>query len=105
MENLKHTKGEWEVRGNRIFVKDTYRSIAIVEMQDNFDIVKGKAKEDFEAIANAKIITSAPDLLETLIEIRSKIQYEQGMNAISKSGKDWSIELKMANEAINKATK
>lgn len=60
----KHTPAPWEIRGNKIFVPNTYRSIAIVCVQDNFDFFKWKQKEDIEAIANAKLIAAAPELLD-----------------------------------------
>jgi hypothetical protein len=65
----KHTDGKWELRGNRLFVKDTYKSIAIIEVQNNFDIQKFKTIEDTEQIANAKLIAAAPDLLEALTHL------------------------------------
>ncbi len=48
--------------------------------------------------------TSAPDLLDALVELRSKIQYEQGFNKLNQQGKDWSKELSLINNAIKKAT-
>ena len=62
MENL-HTKGDWELRGNRIFIKGTYKSIATIEVQNNFDIVKFKSVKDIEQIANSNLILNSPDLL------------------------------------------
>ncbi len=98
MKILKHTEGEWEIKP-----KTESTSIKIIHKEQGFVIASIISID--EAEANAKLMMASKDLLETLIEIRSKLQYEQGMNAISKSGKDWSIELKMTNEAINKATK
>ena len=72
----KHTDGKWELRGNRLFVKDTYKSIAIIEVQNNFDIQKFKTIEDTEQIANAKLIAAAPDLLEALTECLSDLHYQ-----------------------------
>ena len=72
MEKLefKGTKGSWELRGCRIFVKDTFLSIAEVHVQSNYEAVTFKPKKDVEAEANAKLIASAPDLLEALQEVR-----------------------------------
>jgi hypothetical protein len=62
----KHTPAPWELRGNKIFVPKTFRSIAIVCVQNNFDILKWKAVEDIEAIANAERITTCVNAMEGL---------------------------------------
>lgn len=48
--------------------------------------------------------TNAPELLEALRKIRNDIQYEQGLNVLKKSGKNWAKEIALINNAINKAT-
>ena len=60
------TKGEFETRGNRIFIKDTYKSIATIEVQKNYEDITFKPIEDIEAIANGKLFTASKDLLEAL---------------------------------------
>jgi len=106
MENTKYTKGEWVINkqaSNTVQVKGTNRSIAST---GGYSVNGTDAELIYnENIANAKLISASPDLLEVLIEVRSKIQYEQGLNKLSKSGKDWSVELGLINTAINKATK
>lgn len=64
-----YTKGEWTVRGNTIFVNDSYRSIATVHVQKNFEGITFKPIEDVEAIANAKLISQAPSMYEAIKDI------------------------------------
>lgn len=60
---MKYTKGEWELRGNKIFIAGTYNSIATVHIQKSWD-EQIRPIEDAEAKANAKLIRVAPKLLE-----------------------------------------
>lgn len=64
-----YTKGEWNVRGNTIFINDSYRSIATVHVQKNFEDITFKPIEDVEAIANAKLISQAPSMYEAIKDI------------------------------------
>lgn len=64
-----YTKGEWTVRGNVIFVNDSYRSVATVHVQKNFEDITFKPIEDVEAIANAKLISQAPSMYEAIKDI------------------------------------
>jgi hypothetical protein len=68
MENLKHTKGEWKIRGNKIFVDYTYRSLATIHVVRNYKEVTFEPIEDIEAIANAKLMAAAPTMLSVLKE-------------------------------------
>ncbi len=61
---MSYSKGKWSVRGNKIFIGDSYRCVANVSVQKNFDTKTFKAVEDVEAIANAKLIAAAPEFLE-----------------------------------------
>jgi len=63
---MTHTKGNWNVRGNKIFIDDTYRSVATVHVVKNYKDVTFEPIEDVEAIANAKLIADAPNLLAVL---------------------------------------
>ena len=89
MENLKHTKGEWEVDGNGIFPKGLSSNIAIVQSRVTNE----------ESEANAKLIAAAPELLEALMSTRmlNLHLYEEGT-----IGHRVYTEI---NNAINKATK
>jgi hypothetical protein len=60
------TDGEFEMRGNRIFVKGTYKSIATIEVQKNHKDITFEPIPDVEAIANGKLFTASKHLLEAL---------------------------------------
>lgn len=64
-----YTLGKWEVRGNRIFLAGTYKSIATIEVQKNFEDITFKPIDDIEALANGKLIADAPNLLALLEQI------------------------------------
>lgn len=61
---MSYTQGKWELRGNRIFVEGTYKAIADVMVQKNYEDVTFKPIEDVEANANAKLIAASPELLK-----------------------------------------
>ena len=86
------TKGEFETRGNRIFIKDTYKSIATIEVQKNYEDITFKPIEDIEAIANGNLFTASKDLLEAL----------QDLVRFCKENKV-GAELEMAEKALEKA--
>jgi len=90
MDKLKRTPGQWTVRKNKIFVGDTYNSIATIHVQKNYEDITFKPITDVEMEANAKLIAAAPDLLEALEFIVKEFPY---VNGITK-----------AKEAIKKAT-
>ena len=95
---FKGTKGNWKAKKNNAYwdvqsdldINDTYFSV-------NCMMFKGEKNEDYclskENEANAKLIASAPDLLEALISI------ENDDNSIPKAIWD------MRNKAIEKALK
>ena len=66
---MTHTKGNWSVRGNKIFIDDTYRSVATVHVVKNYKDITFEPIEDVEAIANAKLIADAPNLLAVLNQV------------------------------------
>ncbi len=70
MKNLKHTQGEWEIRGNTIFIKDSYNKLATVSVQK--DLLNFKAIDE-EQIANTKIMAMSPRLLKSLVYSKSII--------------------------------
>ena len=67
---MKHTSGEWEVRGNGIFPKGSSSNIAVVSKKDFTLLPNGIHGKDEEMGANAKLIAAAPDLLNALISIQ-----------------------------------
>lgn len=66
MENFKGTKGKWEVRGNKIFIEDTYKSVATIHVVKNYKDITFEPIEDVEQIANAQLISKSPEMLEML---------------------------------------
>ncbi len=62
------TPGEWEIRGNTIFVKGTYNKLATVSVQKNYEDRTFKPIQDVEMEANVRLMAASPDLLEALKE-------------------------------------
>lgn len=98
-----HTKGKWNLSkkagtNNMCRIKDGSNKI----IADAYCFSERIPSETAEA--NAKLIAAAQTLLETLIGIRSQINYQHEMNKLSGSGKSWEIELKNIDEAIELAT-
>lgn len=98
---LKHTKGEWYV--NRDLKHTVYSSInGFTKIADvnPFNNLSPETQE--EAIANAKLIAAATDLLEALIRVKSIIENsdEWWMYSPSRGGFD----LELIENAIKKAT-
>ncbi len=56
---MKVTSGKVEIRGNKIFVVDTYKSIATVHRVDSWDLKTFEPKQDIEREANAGLISQA----------------------------------------------
>ncbi len=66
---MSYSKGKWEQRGGRIFIEGTYKSIATIEVQKNYEDITFKPIEDVEALANGILIADAPNLLAILEQI------------------------------------
>jgi len=105
MENLKHTKGEWILTKNSCYFdvetnldKNTPKLVVNVLMyklsEDNIIISDSHCEE---AEANAKLIASAPELLEALI----MLMHPNDMNDFNFANRA----REKAKNAINKATK
>lgn len=90
----KYTEGEWEARGNFVYKINTSHTIANVITYDNNQI---------ESKANAKVIAASKDLLEALISLVKK--YEFNLNASQKKNIHLDEEYNNSINAINKATK
>lgn len=65
----KHTKGEWRIRGNKIFIGDTYKSVATVHVIKNYKDTTFEPMEDIESNANARLIAAAPDMIQFVIKM------------------------------------
>lgn len=73
MANSKHTDGPWEIEGSRIITKQKYHSIrqGSDDLKDRVyqgicHIQREPNISGFEAVANARLIAAAPELLEAL---------------------------------------
>jgi hypothetical protein len=94
MENLKHTKGEWiadKEEGNWEVYCNRTRNICSIK---NRISIEGNSENE----ANAKLIASAPELLEALIEA------EKTISSYDNNFRDEKVKSLITN-AINKATK
>mgnify|MGYP003620463906 CR=1 FL=1 len=94
MEN-EFTKGEW-----RVSLSNTSYADVVV---DGFDICtcwSGYVGED-ETKANAKLIASAPDLLNSIVlSVKAHPDYVNG-----EEGDEWHDIVELAEQTIKKATK
>lgn len=102
---MKHTKGEW-VYSEIVDEKTKKEGISIhqkgwnqgADGDDNLSSIAGIWDDSKESIANAKLIASAPNLLEALNELRLKI------GNLYPRDKRFGLEYKKAMAAIKKAT-
>ena len=89
---MKHTKGKWSARGLHIMIEGKVGSQGQAYLQN----VKpyGDSKwQDEEALANAKLMAAAPELLEVLMDAKENWKgtkliggvYEKICNAIKKA--------------------
>lgn len=73
----KHTQGEWTLRKgiNDVISKDKYIIAQIASANNNED----------EALANAKLIASAPDLLKAAISLTEDMDCKDSFEALIKA--------------------
>ncbi len=74
MNNIKHTAGEWRV--NRTG-QDNIVDITARRPNERQDICRIEGKTEAEAIANAKLIATAPELLEVLIKMNDYFLHDK----------------------------
>ena len=97
---MSHTKGEWQV-GDYITRNDNKRHLAVwAGFESTVCLVSPKNQETKEDYANAKLIASAPDLLEALQSIVN--YWDTPQNGSIHEHIRFSIGL--AEQAIKKAT-
>lgn len=101
----KHTKGEWNFKLSKKGNKFIITGFNWVNFCKIYAHAEGKYKQ--EALANAKLIAAAPDLLEALIELteleKNKTNNKVG-SPISSVIKNKRLEWGKAEQAIKKAT-
>lgn len=83
-----HTKGVWTVDGFEVYADEDCETHPVADCTPN-----GSCRLEDEALANTRLIASAPELLECLMMAEVYVAIE---------GSD--EELKMVQEAIAKAT-
>lgn len=84
MESLKHTKGEWFIQGKNLIRCNNEQVASANSMLDEYE-------------ANAKLIASAPELLEALI----MLMHPNDMNDVNFANRA----REKAKNLINKVTK
>lgn len=102
------TKGEWENRGNQIFVKDTYISICQVHVKNNYKPITFEPIEDVEAIANQNLLLNAPLLAKENKRLNKTIDdlLETGSSKLSQKIKnELAQENKLLKEEIKRLKK
>lgn len=110
---MKHTPGPWQhkiIKNKRIVIKENNPSfpnlnewIGVIHLEEKFNQIT--------AIANAKLIAAAPDLLETCkLNLALDLPYKLGMNILIEAGynKEYGYSRSefvktKTNEAIKKA--
>ena len=73
---MKHTQGKWEV-------ESAGKILAIATSEQLIAIIENKNTDNKEAIANAKLIASAPEMLEALIKINNAGLGGYGMDVVN----------------------
>ncbi len=106
---MKHTKGPWKYQRSESESGELYGYHILLD-QDGWlwigDVNNGNIIDSTqeEALANAKLISSAPELLETLKGLIKQIKYPQA----GSSGKDGDMirlpNIEKAEQVIKKAT-
>lgn len=105
-----HTKGEWKLSSqitNDIVNKAEHKEETwfnfCIDLPDHLGALQSCNINEDEAIANAKLIAAAPDLLESLNDLVEKLSpyiYKLGV----KKGFSELVALEAAKKAIRKAT-
>lgn len=95
MKNLKYTNGDWEARGNYVYIKnETHTIAAAFTHNDNVE----------ESKANAKLIGMSPRLLKSLLYAKSiidKLETENPEIAHKLMGVDEMIEIENILNELN----
>lgn len=115
----KFTKGEWiaDLRGGccAVYPKHTEdetngchfydsRNIFFSSKGASYDPRKGCWSMSEEEQANAKLIAAAPDLLNSLISLKERIDYLICTGIVDINKMETIVDINIANDAIKKAT-
>lgn len=74
---FKGTDKDFELRGNKIFVKGSFKTIATIHVQKNYEEITFKPIEDVEANANAKLLLNSLKMLKFLTKVNNKKTFNQ----------------------------
>ncbi len=77
-----YTKGKWNIRGNTIFVNDTYKSVATIHVIKNYKDITFEPIKDVEAISNAEIIANATIMYEAINDVLKSLHGNIDINLI-----------------------
>ena len=96
----KHTPGEWELRHERHLGKTTHVvKIGTASVYYN----RGIGQTEEMAVANGKLIASAPELLEALETIARGSAKDVGVNGLGVVSFDYETAKEIARAAVRKA--
>jgi hypothetical protein len=93
MKDLKHTPAPWIHEGQGIIVAEKRKAVILATVNDMTTSLDSKR----ESVQNAKLIASAPELLEALIGILNR-------NDARKANKLIPMDIAIIKAAIKKAT-
>jgi len=98
------TPGEWESRGNKIFVKGTNNSICQVHVKNNYKPITFEPIEDVEARANQALLLAAPTLYRENERLKELLQRKYDLIAENKELKEQVRVLREALQSVYSVT-
>ena len=77
------SQGEWNIRGNKIFIDNGYKGVALAYVQKNYKPITFEPIEDVEAIANINLMAASPKLLAACKQLIKEIEAGQTISIAS----------------------